>query len=170
MAQDRPNLRVQVATVSADGVPALRTVVLRGLLGDGTPYFLADGRSRKVDHLDSGRPLLAMLAWFEATRQQFRLTGPASVHGAGAPAPWDTLRGAAWAKLPPVERAPFVGPAPGRSLADHVAVEPPETPPSTFVVVSLAVEDVDWLVLGPPHQRASFRKVGATWVAQRTNP
>jgi hypothetical protein len=99
-------------------VPSLRTVVLRGLLGDGTPYFFTDARSRKVDHLDSNPPHLAMLAWFEATRQQFRLSGLATVHGEHAAAPWDTLRVSLWARLPPAERAPFFGPAPGRLLVD----------------------------------------------------
>lgn len=170
MAGDRPNPRVHVATVSADGAPSLRTVVLRGLLGDGTPYFVTDARSRKVDHLDSHPPHLAMLAWFEATRQQFRLSGLATVHGEPAVAPWDTLRVALWARLPPDERLPFFGPAPGRLLVEAPPVERPEVLPPAFVVVSLAVDEVDWLVLGPPHQRASFRKVGATWLSQRLTP
>ncbi len=170
MASDRPNPRVQVATVSADGVPSLRTVVLRGLLGDGTPYFFTDGRSRKVDHLDSHSPHLSMLAWFESTRQQFRLSGLATVHGAHAVAPWDTLRVALWERLPPDERTPFFGAAPGRILVDAAPVATPGVLPPNFVVVSLAVAEVDWLVLGPPHQRASFRKVGATWLSQRLTP
>lgn len=170
MASDRPNPRVQVATVSADGVPSLRTVVLRGLLGDGTPYFFTDARSRKVDHLDANPPHLALLAWFEATRQQFRLSGLATVHGEHAAAPWDTLRVSLWARLPPAERAPFFGPAPGRLLVDAPPIESLEPLPKTFVVVSLTVADVDWLVLGPPHQRASFRKVGATWLSQHLTP
>jgi len=170
MAGDRSNPRVQVATVSADGVPALRTVVLRGLLGDGTPYFTTDARSRKVDHLDSKPPFLAMLAWFESTRQQFRLSGLASVHREHAAAPWDTLRVALWSRLSPEERTPFFGPAPGRHLVDAPRVEKPEVLPTSFVLVSLAVEEVDWLVLGSPHHRASFRKVGSTWLNQRVTP
>lgn len=170
MAGDRPNPRVQVATVSSDGVPALRTVVLRGLLGDGTAYFFTDSRSRKVDHLDSHPPHLSMLAWFESTQQQFRLSGLATVHGQHAVAPWDTLRVALWSRLPPDERAPFFGAAPGRLLVEGSTVASAEALPPTFVVVSLAVDEVDWLVLGSPNQRASFRKVGATWLSQRVTP
>jgi pyridoxamine 5'-phosphate oxidase len=170
MSQDRPNPRVSVATVSPDGMPSLRTVVLRGLLGDGTPWFHTDARSRKVDHLDSERPHLAMLAWFEASRQQFRLTGRGVVRGAKAEEPWGAVRLSAWARLPPADRAPFFGPPPGRRYVEPLEPESVEVPPDTFVLVSLDVEEVDWLRLGTPHQRASFRKVGATWLVQQLTP
>jgi pyridoxamine 5'-phosphate oxidase len=170
MSRDRPSPRVQVATVSPDGVPSVRTVVLRGVLGDGSPWFHTDARSRKVDHLDSERPHLAMVAWFEASQQQFRLTGRAAVHGAGAPGPWAAVRSAAWERLTPENRAPFFGPAPGRWAVEPAPPPSLEAPPATFVVVSLYVDELDWLRLGPPHQRQSFRKVGATWLVQAITP
>ncbi|MDX2015598.1 MAG: pyridoxamine 5'-phosphate oxidase family protein [Myxococcaceae bacterium] len=170
MSRDRPNPRVQVATVSPDGLPTLRTVVLRGLLGDGTPWFHTDARSRKVDHLDSERPHLAMLAWFEATQQQFRLTGRGVVHGEGATEPWAAVRRSAWSRLTPENRLPFFGPPPGRRYVEPVEPSSLEAPPQPFVVVALEVDEVDWLRLGPPHQRASFRKVGATWLVQQLTP
>jgi pyridoxamine 5'-phosphate oxidase len=171
LTKDRPNPRVQVATVSLDGVPAVRTVILRGLLGDGTPWFFTDGRSRKVDHLGAEPHHLALNVWFEATRQQFRLSGAGAVHGATASAPWDAIRRAQWARLPEVERAPFSGPVPGCLFIDGSEQLPAasEVPPS-FVLVSLAVSDVDRLTLGPPHHRESHRLVGATWLSQRLNP
>lgn len=170
MAQDRPHPRIQVATVSGEGVPWLHGAVLRGLLGDGSPWFVVDTRARTAEHLDAAIAHLALLVFFEASGQQFRLTGKGAVQGPHAEAPWSTVRSSAWATLSADERLPFVSPPPGQLLVEVEPRVPPEEPPPTFGLVSLSVTEVDWLVLGPPAERASYRLVGATWLVQRLNP
>ena len=41
-----PLAEIQVATSSPEGMPAVRTVILRGVSVEGFPYFFTDGRSR----------------------------------------------------------------------------------------------------------------------------
>lgn len=170
MSQDRPHLRAHAATVSGDGVPWLHTVTFRGVLGDGTPWFCVDTRARTAEHLDVALPHLALLVLFDATGQQFRLTGRGAVHGAHAEAPFSTVRASAWATMPEAERLPFVLPAPGQPLVEVEPRVPPEEPPRSFAIASLTASEVDWFVEGPPPRRASFRLVGATWVTQWLNP
>lgn len=162
-------MEIQVGTASPEGVPAVRTVLLRGITPDGLPYFFTDLRSRKANHL-AENPKVALHAWFPKSREQFRLTGRARVHGWHAEAPWAELRRQCWTRLDADERALYVGPPPGRTHVELLEIEPPPAPPQEFVVVTVDVTEADWLSDGPPKTRAGFRLLGAAWSQERLNP
>lgn len=169
LERNAPQLEVQVGTVSPDGVPAVRTVLLRGFAAEGSPFFFTDLRSRKANHL-AQNPTIALHAWFPKTREQFRLTGRASLHGWRAEGAWAELRKQAWGRLPNDERVLYVGPPPGRTRVELLAIEAPPAPPQEFVVVSVDVTEADWLSEGPPNTRVGFRLIGAGWAQEWLNP
>lgn len=164
-----PQVEVQVATVSPEGVPAVRTVWLRGLSGEGLPYFFTDTRTRKADHLRQS-PRVALHAWFPLTREQFRLSGRATLHGSHAEGAWAELRQHAWARLEEAERLAYIGPPPGHGYVTPFPTEVPPLAPPEFLVVSVEVTDADWLALGPPPTRVGFRLLGSAWVQQALTP
>lgn len=162
--------RMQVATVSPEGLPSIRSVWLRGLSDDGTVWFFTDARSEKVAELTSGGQA-ALHTWWDATREQFRLTGHAVVHGAHAEGPFAALREELWAKLPEAERRDFLGSPPGRALGPPpLSVTPPSAAPPEFAVVAVDVALVDWLRLGPPRRRVLFRRLGSDWIEEEVGP
>lgn len=169
MARNAPNNRVQVATVSSEGVPAVRTVILRGVTGQGALFFVTDLRSRKAEHLENN-PWVSLLAWYPHTREQFRFTGRAAVHDGHAAGPWAMTRAQLWPSLNEVDRKGFLGPPPGRSFVPPHHLDLPEAAPPEFCVVSVQPEEVDWLTLGPPHKRVRFRLLADAWVEELLVP
>lgn len=169
MAVNAPNNRVQVATVSPDGVPAVRTVILRGVTGQGALFFVTDLRSRKAEHLEAN-PNLSLLAWYAPTREQFRFTGKAQVHDGHAGGQWAMTRAQLWPTLNDADRVAYLGPPPGRSFVPPHHVDLPEAPPPEFCVVSFEPTEVDWLTVGPPHRRLHFRLMGGAWVEELVVP
>ncbi len=169
LQRQAPRVEVQVATVSPEGLPAVRTVQLQGVSVDSCPYFFTDLRSRKAGHL-AQNPAVALVAWFPDTHEQFCLSGRATLHGLHAEGAWAELRQQGWARLDSAQRQTFGGPPPGRALAPTHEREVLAAPPPEFVVVSVDVAEVDWLTLGPPPSRVDFRLVGAVWVTQALTP
>lgn len=165
-----PGNRVQLATVSPEGIPSVRTVILRGLSDDGTAWFVTDARTEKVAELERN-PRVALHVFWPDGGEQFRLSGRARVHGARADAPFDALRAEFWAGLSAETKRLFFGPPPGRQLgplppppADFVAC-PPE-----FAVVGVDVDEVDWLRLGAPPVRWLYRGLGGEWIEEEVGP
>ena len=169
LQRNAPPAEVQVATVTPEGSPAVRTVLLRGMSVEGDPYFFTDTRSRKADHLREN-PRLALVAWFPKSGEQFRLSGRATLHGWHAEGAWAELRHHVWAALPPHEQQFFLGPPPGQTLIKLEEHPVPPGPPQEFLVVSLEVTEADWLVEGPSPSRTGYRKLGAGWVEQPLTP
>ncbi len=170
MARCPPGNRVQLATVSPEGIPSARTVILRGLSEDGTAWFATDARSEKVAELERN-PRVALHVYWPEVGEQFRLSGRARAHGAHADKPFDALRAELWAGLTVETKRLFFGPPPGRQLG------PPPPPPADvascppeFVVVAVDVDEVDWLKLGPPHVRFLYRRLGGEWISEELGP
>lgn len=168
LQRNAPQAEVQVATVSPEGIPAVRTVLLRGV-EEGQPYFFTDTRSRKADHLREN-PRLALVMWFPKSQEQFRLSGRAQLHGMRAEGPWAELRQRAWTGLPAEEQQFFLGSPPGHAVITHEARPVPPGPPQEFLVVSLEVQEADWLTEAPPPARVGFRLLGNGWVQQALTP
>jgi len=162
--------RMQVATVSPEGLPSIRSVYLRGLSDDGTVWFFTDSRTEKVAELKASGQV-ALHTWWDVTREQFRLTGRAAVHGAHAEGPFAKLREEFWGQLPLAERGDFAGPPPGRALGPPpLSVVPAPVAPPEFAVVAVDVALVDWLRLGPPRRRVLFRRLGTEWIEEEVGP
>lgn len=170
MDSSAPANRMQVATVSPEGLPSIRSVYLRGLSDDGTVWFFTDARAGKVAALQGGGHV-ALHTWWDATREQFRLTGRAAVHGPRADGPFARLRQEFWEQLPLAQRGDFTGPPPGRALGPApLTVAPAPGAPPEFAVVAVDVTLVDWLRLGPPRRRVLFRRLGSEWIEEEVGP
>jgi len=169
LERNAPQLEIQVGTVSPEGVPSVRTVLLRGFSAEGFPYFFTDLRSRKANHL-AENSRIALHTWFPRTREQFRLTGRATVHGRHAQGPWAELRKKGWVQLDQDQRGLYVGPPPGRTHAEPRGIEIPPAPPLEFVLVTVEVTEADWLSEGPPRTRVGYRLLGAGWMQELLNP
>ncbi|MBE9113947.1 pyridoxamine 5'-phosphate oxidase family protein, partial [Nodosilinea sp. LEGE 07298] len=100
----------QLATVTAEGRPANRTVVFRGFLPDTNSLtVVTDQRSAKVT--DIAAHSWAEACWyFTETREQFRLAGPIQVVGAAADSALTEARQKAWDSLSDNARQQFYWP------------------------------------------------------------
>lgn len=149
------------ATVSPDGTPEVRTVVLRAADPvTGTVDVHTDLRSAKVAALRR-TPVAALHIWDSNAHLQTRLTTSVEV-----------LRGEAvaalWQRVPESSQAAYgTMPAPGTPIPSSLAYR--KTPdPMAFTVLRCTVLDIDALHLGPNHRRARFERANGwcgLWLA-----
>lgn len=147
-----------LSTVSPDGKPKSRTVVLRAsssLLH--TLDIHTDLRSSKIRDLKT-TPFAALHIWDNAARLQIRLEAKVAI-----------LQGAdvasIWASLPEHTQSSYgIMPAPGQQITSSLAYN--ETSVSDhYGVLRLGVETIEVLHLGSDHRRASFG-LGDDWVGK----
>ncbi|MCU0906104.1 MAG: pyridoxamine 5'-phosphate oxidase family protein [Rhodobacteraceae bacterium] len=155
-----------LATVSPDGAPRARTVVLRG--ADRTAARLVvytDLRSAKVADLRA-RAQAALHLWDAGAHLQVRLSASVVILTGDAVAHL-------WARLPEAGRLSYGGdPAPGQPVPDTLGPDAP-TPvrvpdPAAFAVLHLDLQEMDVLHLGPRHRRAVYARAdgwAGHWVA-----
>jgi pyridoxamine 5'-phosphate oxidase len=168
---------VQMATLSALGRPANRTLVFRGFLNETSQLtFVTDLRSPKTSEL--ARAPWAEICWyFPVTHEQFRIGGPITVVGEDATDQGLLLtRREAWRALPEATRITFTWPAPGlpRDLGVPFPTEHPdaETPLPHFGLLVLDPHTVDFLEInGHPQNRWEFqRDEEGRWSGIEVNP
>ena len=160
----------QLATVSPDGSPAVRTVVLRGLSEDAAPYFASDRRSAKIRSVRGGSRA-ELCVWWSEPGVQVRLRGPLHVIDEEAAGAWAEVRAEVWRTLRAPERRGFAGPGPGTPLTEPTAqIELPEDPHPNFVLAVLTPLRFDHLTLGDPHHREVHRWMSAGWTGGRVHP
>lgn len=169
LQRNAPQTEVQVATVSPEGLPSVRTVDFRGFSVEGQLLFFTDSRTQKADHLRTN-PRLMLHAWFPATQEQFRLAGRATLHGAHADEPWAAVRARAWEDLDDGEQPAYLGPPPGYPAIEVGQLLLPREAPPEFLLVSLEVLEGDWLAHGPPRRRLGWRLLGPSWIEQALTP
>ena len=150
-----------LATVTPDGKPQARTVVLRAAdQSAGTLDIHTDLHSSKVAGLRQ-TPFAALHVWNAAARLQIRLEASVAILTGPDVA-------AIWAGLPDESRQSYGSlPPPGQPIAQALdyAKEPD---PASFAVLRLTVQIIDALHLGAHHRRARFdRDAGwvGTWLA-----
>lgn len=147
-----------LATISPDGWPEARTVVLRS--ADPEAAMLTahtDLHSSKVAGLRAS-PRAALHIWIPKVRLQLRLTCLVSMrHGAEV--------ADIWAKVPDLSRQSYgITPAPGTPINDALAyVKAPD--PATFTVLDFSVVHIDIVHLGTVHRRARFLR-DADWAGE----
>jgi len=151
-----------LATVSADGWPEARTVVLRA--ADRAGAFLqvyTDLRSAKVADLRAN-PRAALHIWDKSAHLQARLRTEVTIlSGAETAALWERLSA-------PARLAYANTPGPGLPIQDALGYR--QNPdPAHFAVLKLAVQEMDVLHLGPEHRRALYRSA-AGWAGQWVAP
>jgi hypothetical protein len=162
-----------LATIRADGGPAVRTVILRGF--DRSQRHLrihTDTRSTKRGEIDRD-PRVALHFYDPGHKIQLRVDGQATVHVG------DEIARRAWDASQPMSRECYrVTPGPGTPLADpHGAyIDREPTDPlagfENFAAVLITFDRLEWLYLAAAgHRRAVFRwegeggRLSATWLA-----
>ncbi len=138
-----------LATVSPEGRPQARTVVLRAAdKAAGTLDIHTDLRSAKVGDLRIS-PFAALHVWDASAHLQLRLEAHVTILTGPDVA---TI----WAGVPAASRLSYGStPAPGQPIAR--ALDYAKTADqASFVILRLRVATVDALHLGPNHRRAQF--------------
>ncbi len=166
-----PFHQATVATVAADGRPAARTVVLRGVDRKAPAVrFHTDRRSRKAAEL-AERPDLVVHLYDHGRKIQLRLSGRAVLHGG------DDLARGLWSGMRDMSKACYrQAAAPGTPIDDPAAVDRAEPHADdaglcNFVPVEVRLDGLEWLYLAARgHRRALFSfgpdgAVEARWLA-----
>jgi hypothetical protein len=137
-----------LATVSPEGLPDARTVVLREWdEHEQTLVFFTDARSPKVQHLQH-QPQAALVLWHPGLGWQLRMTVRTEVtfEGLAVSSRWARL------KMTPAAQDYLSPLAPGDSLG---SLSPAAASRPHIAVVQARVLAVDWLSLNPEgHRRA----------------
>jgi PPOX class probable FMN-dependent enzyme len=167
--RNRKDRAVQVATVSLDGLPEVRTVILRGVSAAGEPYFFSDSRSNKTIALNEN-PTVEMCCWWRSTSEQFRLRGEVTLV-TSSEGEWGKRRQELWLSQGEDNRALFLSVAPGSPLIkikERIADE--KIAPEQFILVLLNVLHVDYLRLARPHERRKFWLQDGVWQTAEVTP
>ena len=168
----------QLATVTAQGYPANRTVVFRGFLDDKQNQLkvITDSRSAKIEDIEH-RPKAEICWYFTKTREQFRITGDLQLITVEEINPeLQKARKNTWHDLSDAARSQFAWPHPAKPAADKAKfdVEPPDvdTPLDNFCLLLLTPEKIDHLQLrSDPQQRRLYTLQGdRSWATQAVNP
>lgn len=167
----------QLATVRADEMPANRTVVFRGFLGETNCLkIVTDARSEKAGQIDSHA--WGEICWyFPKTREQFRLFGKLILVGENhGDVGLQKARQIAWQELSDAARLQFAWPEPLKSRASFEKFSPPPPDPlnplSHFCLLLLEPTKVDHLELrGEPQNRHLYWLDGERgWEEKEVNP
>jgi pyridoxamine 5'-phosphate oxidase len=137
------------ATVSPDGWPQARTVVLRTANeAEGTLDIHTDLRSAKIVSLESN-PRAAIHIWDGSAHLQTRIEAIVTILTGDVVASY-------WEKLPEQGRQNYgTTPPPGEPIANSLdyAKQPDQT---IYAVLRCSIRAIDAVHLGPQHRRARF--------------
>jgi len=166
-----PFTALQLATVSEDGAPKLRTIILRGFdPAHGTVAFITDRRAPKVREI--GIDARVSLAGYDPlSNLQLRMEGTAAI------VEDESEREAVWASLRPhthiLFRTPF---APGMALEAQDAALVPENAYSIathehYCLIRVSINLLELLDLSSePHSRNRFTRGRQGWTGGRIAP
>jgi pyridoxamine 5'-phosphate oxidase len=151
-----------LATVSSDGWPEARTVVLRAADPVSATLDLhTDLRSAKVMALQS-TPCAALHIWDQTAHLQIRITADVTILTGDSVA-------ATWAKVPEASRHAYATtPAPGQAIPTALAYRA-ASDHTFFAVLRCTVQSMDILHLGPDHRRAAFDRASG-WAGMWLSP
>jgi PPOX class probable FMN-dependent enzyme len=170
LARNKRERYVQIATVSATGLPQVRTVVLRGTNDAGEPYFYTDTRSDKATAI-AANPVAELHVYWSKTKEQFRLRGEVTFTVTQVN-DWQTRRRELWHAQREHARQLLLGAAPGTPLTaldsdleQHYASLDTQQhdPPDTFALVAISPNWVDYLKLAQPQVRKQYQLTAAGW-------
>lgn len=188
---------VQLATVTADGEPRVRTVVQRGIFPHGdfnsVFKFITDKRSEKVRQIQS-QPKGELVWWFLKTSEQYRISGNLTLIGdEEKDESLAVIRKQTWGNLRDGAREQFYWPQPGLPLDEQSSDEkcaPTDTPnapsdiptggrdengklmppPGEFLVMLMWPSKIDYLRLTDNHRIVFERKNTGTWNTTTVHP
>lgn len=153
---------VVLATVTPQGRPQARTVVLRAADRDaGTLDIHTDLLSAKVADLRA-TPWAAVHVWDSSAHLQLRLEAEVSILTGAQTVP-------VWQKVPEPARLSYGStPPPGHPVPEALAYRKAPDP-SVFAILRLTVHKMDLVHLGPDHRRAEFERHDG-WAGQWLAP
>lgn len=157
-----PARRPTLATVSPDGWPEARTVVLRSADRDAAGLTVhTDLYSDKIKSLRA-TPRAALHIWDAEKNLQVRVQAEISIiSGAQTRALWN--------KIPDHAQQSYgVTPPPGTAIEDALAYDK-DPDPETFAVLQCAIAAIDVVHLGDDHRRVSFSRT-SHWQGQWLSP
>tara|TARA_Y100001970_G_C13935342_1_gene700393 strand:+ start:116 stop:661 length:546 start_codon:yes stop_codon:yes gene_type:complete len=153
---------IQIATISKNMQPRVRTVVFRGWLNNNSMIIYTDKRSEKIKDLKTNNDV-EILWLFLKSKSQFRLKGTIHVINDN-----DIY----WNKLSKKSKSTWFWPEPGKSL-DYESIKYLDKTfkkPNNFSVLELRINSVDLLKLeNPIHTRYMWREENL-WECTRLNP
>lgn len=149
------------ATVSPDGLPEARTVVLRGASRSAaTVEVHTDGGSDKIASLRAN-PAAQLMIWDTRPKLQLRLSTRVEIAQGAEVA-------ARWQEVPEGSRMAYgASPTPGTPIPHAHAYEKLANR-DWFTVLTCHIESIELMQLVDPHRRAVFRAsdgwIGQWWV------
>lgn len=164
-----------VATVTPDGKPSNRTLVLRGADPySGLIWFHTDRRSPKVHHLKE-RSYLSALAYDQQEHMQIRVDGQATLHQNDALAErhWEQASLAVRHAygLPHTAGEPLHQPDPKlQVMRQQHKLGSADQGRHNFVVIQVQVESIDWLQVGTTGQIRAILRAANGWKAEPLVP
>lgn len=147
-----------LATVSPDGLPKARTVVLRAAdKSQGRLEIHTNLHSSKITDL-MAKPVAALHVWDHGSCLQIRVEADVEIVSGAAVA--DT-----WARVPDRSRTAYSSShTPGRPIPSALAYDN-DPDQSVFAVLHLNIRALDLLHLGADHRRAHFTRESG-WAGQ----
>lgn len=153
-----PARNITLATVSPDGVPQVRTVVLRAAdRASASLRVYTDAHSAKITDLRAN-PQASVLVWDGSAHLQIRALAKATLISGDDVAPL-------WARLSEGARLSYGGsPATGATIPDALSYHK-TCDPAAFTVLQLDLQEMDILHLGTQHRRARFTRA-SEWAGE----
>ena len=157
---------VQLATISKENTPRVRTVVFRGWSNSYEMNILTDSRSEKFNELEFNNNV--EVCWlFTKSKCQFRFRGKSSIDNSS-----DTFRH--WDKLDKEAQSLWRWPAPGKKYQPNrnENIKKKDNPKiiDNFVLLKIKIFHVDQLILNKPiHIRRQWIR-DKDWIEERINP
>tara|TARA_B100000579_G_scaffold241498_1_gene197987 strand:+ start:67 stop:606 length:540 start_codon:yes stop_codon:yes gene_type:complete len=156
---------VQLATVSKDNTPRVRTVVLRGWTNTYQLIILTDKRSEKYSELESNNNV-EICCFFPKSECQFRLGGKSEIEMGN-----DKL--IHWDKLSDQSKSIWGWPKPGGKYICqnfNKSTNNEKTMRDNFALLKITINYVDQLLLKKPiHFRRRWIRRNE-WIEERINP
>ncbi len=158
---DHPARYPTFATLSDDGWPEARTVVLRTVEPNDSLRIYTDLHSLKIPSLRA-TPRAALHVWDANQALQIRLQAEVEIlNGPAVARDWDSV--------PDHSRQSYgTQPAPGRPIGDALAYTK-DPDPATFAVLLCRIQTIDAVHLGVDHRRAGYSR-DDDWAGQWLSP
>jgi len=153
---------IQIATISKNLQPNLRTVVFRGWGKDDSMLIYTDNRTQKMKDLNTNNNVEILWLFFKS-KSQYRFKG--KVHEIKENNNY-------WINLSNESKSTWFWPAPGEKVVERSNINIPFNlyKPNNFTVLEVNIYQVDLLVLEQPiHKRYCWEK-NNEWEYKEINP
>jgi len=157
------NRWIQLANVSKNIQPRVRTVVFRGWLDNSTMLIYTDKRSEKYRDLETNNNIEVLWLFFK-TKSQYRFKG--KVYELDDNDKY-------WDNLLDRSKDQWFWPSPGKKIDQNNTISPINKTllkPNNFAVLKININEVDLLKLEKPlHKRFIWKKID-NWRCIEVNP